>query len=144
MTKTPCEGIFYVVRLPDGWRLMPLRFKKGEDVGHTDWWEESLGRIVAESWAVVLGADSCKLANELALLPYAFPRGRVTKAGRNFRIHHGSDIIPAMQVSRSMIEETFGVAGKCSWRFDEHERCQEIDRAALCERLRIADTWGAV
>lgn len=131
--------------LPTGWECVTLRFTTGADLGHTDWFEQILApEVLAPIWSKKLGVSEKKLAAEIALLTYAFPRGRVTKVGRKFRIHHGEDLTDAMKASRAMIEKTFGVTGKCTWLFDEHERCIRSDQAAMCELLRVSPSWKAV
>ena len=75
---------------------------------------------------------------------YGFPRGRVTKIGKTYTIYHGNDRQQFMKINKSDIEQIFGVSGHCKWEFDDHERCQAADKAAIRELLGIKEDWPAV
>lgn len=140
-----CEGIYYVVRYPAGWELLVTRFDQGVDTNnHYDWWETSVAGTVAAEWAKRLRVMPKKLEQELAVLTYAFPRGRISKVGRRFLVLQSGDITPAMSISKDAIEAAFGIAGQCSWQFDEHERCIEADRDEMRRILGIREDWNAV
>lgn len=111
---------------------------------HYDWWEASLAGIVAEKWAKRLRVTPKKLEQELAMLPYGFPRGRISKVGRRFLVLQGGDLTPAMSISKDAIEAAFGIAGRCSWQFDEHEQCIAEDRDEMRRVLGIRGEWNAV
>lgn len=127
-----------------GWELLATRFEQGADTNHYDWWEASVAGIVAAKWAKRLRVIPKKLEQELAMLTYAFPRGRISKVGRHFLVLQSGDITPAMSISKDAIEAAFGIAGRCSWRFDEHELCIEADRDEMRRILRIPENWNAV
>lgn len=100
--------------------------------------------IVAEKWAKRLRVTPKKLEQELAMLTYAFPRGRISKVGRRFLVLQGGDLTPAMSISKDAIEAAFGIAGRCSWQFDEHEQCIAEDRDEMRRVLGIRGEWNAV
>jgi len=144
MSGKASEGIFYVVRFPTGWKLVPHCFDQGAETNHYDLWESSLAGMVATKWSKTLGTTVPLLTREFELLTYGFPRGRITKSGRRFRVFHGDDILPAMKVSRDAVEEAFGIAGRCFWQFDEHEQCIAHDKEEIRRILGIDEDWNAV
>lgn len=144
MKQHPCEGIYFIVRFPVGWKLLATRFEHGEDMNHYDWWEASVASTVAAKWAKRLRVTRKKLEQELALLTYAFPRGRISKVGRRLLVLQSGDLTPAMNISKEAIEAAFGIAGRCSWQFDEHEQCIAGDRDNIRSILRIPENWNAV
>lgn len=144
MTTPPKEGIYYVTPTPNGWELLAKPFARGEELDHGTWWEETVAAKVAAAWVKTLSVHAKRLAAEIGLHPYAFPRGRVSRAGDSFLVVHGADLKPAMKVSKRKIEECFGIVGKCDWLFDEHEQCQLVDQETVCGVLGIRPTWSAV
>ena len=48
------EGIFYVVRFPEGWVPVALRFEKGQEAGHPDFWRQQVVPRMALAWSKVL------------------------------------------------------------------------------------------
>ena len=142
--QSPSEGIFYVVRYPAGWKLLATRFQQDEDTNHYDWWEASVASTVAAKWAKRLRVTPKELEQELALLAYAFPRGRISKVGRRFLVLQSGDITPPMNIFNAAIEAAFSIAGRCSWQFDEHEQCIAADRDEIRRILRISENWNAV
>ena len=144
MTPKASRGIFYVVRYPAGWELITTRFENGEGADHSEWWETKVVGMVAEKWAARLRLGQNILEDDLKLLVYAFPRGRVSRVGNRFNVLQGRDIEPSMAVTRRMIEDAFGIVGQCSWRFDDHEQCQECDKDTIRRILHIREDWRAV
>lgn len=144
MKQNPSEGIFYAVRYPANWKLVAIRFDRGADTNHSEWWEASVAGTVARKWTKRLHVTPSKLEKELALLTYAFPRGRISKVGRRFLVLQSGDLTPAMKISNEKIETAFGIAGRCSWQFDEHEQCIAGDRDEIRRILRIPENWNAI
>lgn len=139
------EGIYYIVRYPSGWHLAPCRFDEEGEMSHSDFWRLfAVSAMVAQQWQRMLCRDLDDLTEDLRLLLYAFPRGRVTKVGKKFRVYHGTDLQPFMKITRKMVERSFGIAGCCQWTFDEHERCLTEDKEALRELLGIQEDWPSV
>lgn len=143
-TLTPAEGIYYVVRFPSRWTLVADPFIGGKDNDHYKWWEEVVAGMVARDWGETLGWNATALREEIRLLTYAFPRGRVTKVGEKFFVLHGGDLKVSMKIIKKDIENAFGVAGKCSWHLDEHEHCQADDKGQMRDMLGIKEDWDAV
>ena len=74
------EGIFYLVRLPSGWRAQAVRAGEFpvEDFGHADYWEQTLADLLAKDWQPAVAGEfrtAAALREELLPLVYAFPRG---------------------------------------------------------------------
>lgn len=146
------EGIYFVVRQPKGWELVPFRFDEHLDGGHPEFWEERVAPMLARTWASQLGANvngaersrrEQHLKSELALHYDGFPRGRVTwveEIGR-FVIYHGGNLKPAMKVSRLSIERAFGITGHADWEFDEHEQCSSFSAEGVRVALCLREKW---
>lgn len=119
------EGVYYVVCLKGRWRLFYHRHEAGDqDWDHTAFWESSVVWQIARS----LRLPPAK-AKALALHPYGFPRGRVTKVGRRFRVYHGNDTQGL--IDRAEVEEAFGIRGLAQWCEDDHEHCLDFDSASV-------------
>jgi len=142
----PTEGIYYVVRFPNGWRLMACRFDEEGELGHPSFWRYwGVAALVAKEWQAKLRTASPRLTeDDLELLVYAFPRGRVTKLGTKYVIYHGNDLQPWMKITKRQIEKTFGVTGRCCWQFDEHEQCLTPDKEEMRRLLRLTEDWPSV
>ena len=143
MTSASCEGIYYVVREPDGWRLAAQRFAPGEDHQHQTMWENDLAPALARQWAAALRCDAHELEGLLKIMAFAFPRGRVTKVKGKFVVYHGNDLKPFMRVSKRAVEQAFRIVGQCRWKFDDHERCVAFEKEELQQTFRLTEDWPA-
>ena len=148
MPKTkdlPREGIYYVLRYPDGWQLTVKRFGSDVDYSHPVWFEEEVAAMIANGWAKKLGKSPQVIERRIKSLCYGFPRGRVTKVGDETYIYHGADLTPAMGMETTdEIAGAFEITGKFWSEFDEHEQCQVGDRDEMRRYLGIKDKWCAV
>ena len=144
MRSKPCEGIYYVIRCPTGWEAVFYHFDVNGDYNHYDWWEESLSAQVAAKWVKALRKSAETIRQDIRLLTYAFPRGRISKVGRRFLSLHGADLTKPMNVSKKIIEDAFGLSERVSWQIDEHEQCQSDDKEQMRRILRIPEDWNAV
>lgn len=144
MKPAPGEGIYYVVRFPAGWKAVFYRFEDDSDYNHYEWWEQSISAMIAAKWAKALGKSREAIRRDIELLTYAFPRGRISKVGKRFLVLHGADLTPSMRMSKKLIEDAFGISGRCSWRFDEHEQCQVDDKEAIRQYFGIHEYWNGV
>jgi len=114
-------------------------------MSHSDFWRLfAVSAMVAQQWQRKLCRDLDDLTEDLRLLLFAFPRGRVTKVGKKFRVYHGTDLQPFMKITRKLVERSFGIAGRCQWTFDEHERCLSEDKATVRDILGINEDWPSV
>ena len=141
---TPCEGIFYVVRFPDGWKPVAMRFEGIEDCGHPDFWRSHVVPMLVRAWSPVLRTTMHALTSDLRLCEYGFPRGRVVKQDTRYVVMHGNDLERFMRVKRRSIEELFGIAKKAAWSEDDHEHCLRDDKNAIRSVLRISTDWKHV
>ena len=144
MASTSCEGIYYVVRYPTRWAFLYSRFQGDPVDNHYEWWEETVVGLLAAKWKKVLAKNRSTIQSELGLLTYAFPRGRISKVGRRFKILHGADLTSSMKISKKFIENAFHISGRCSWQFDEHEQCQMEDKEEMRRLLNLEEDWSAV
>ena len=142
-TGTPCEGVYYVVREPSGWRLAALRFNAGEDYQHQAMWENDLVPALARQWSAALRRDAQELESLLKIMAFAFPRGRITKVKDTFVIYHGNDLRPFMRVNKKNIEHAFRVVGRCRWQFDDHEQCVGFEKEEVRQALQLSEDWSA-
>ena len=140
------EGIFYLIALFREWAIMPVRFDQQSEFGHTDFWEQSVVDHLVTQWhSKVINTFPAPAELRAALLPlvYAFPRGRVVRQGDQFTVYHGNNLKPFMKMSRRFIEGDFGIQGRATWVFDEHEQCVAADRDRMREVLGLKQTWPA-
>ena len=142
------EGIYYLVRLPSGWRVQAVRAEEFpvEDFGHADYWEQTLASLLAREWQPAVAGEFRTVAaccEELLPLVYAFPRGRVVRQGSKFAVYHGNNLESFMQCDRKAIEACFGIQGRAKWVLDEHEQCVAHDRDRMREVLGLKETWPA-
>ena len=133
-----------MVRFPAGWEAIFYRFEDGIDNNHYEWWEQTVSARIAAKWAKVLVKSGETIRRDIELLTYAFPRGRISKVGKRFLVLHGADLTQPMRISKKLIEGAFGISGRCSWRFDEHEQCQQDDKEQIRQYLKIPEDWNAV
>ena len=148
MPKTkalPREGIYYVLRFPDGWQLAVKRFGSDADYSHPVWFEQEVAAMIANGSAKKLGKSPKAIEQRIKNLCYAFPRGRVTIVGNETLIYHGADLTPAMGVDTTdEVSSAFEVEGVGRTCFDEHEQAQVADRDDMRRYLGIKDYWCAV
>jgi len=140
----PVAGLFFVVRLPSGWKCVAFRSDEfSGNPGHVDLWigRHGLAACVAKQWETFLGRNTRFIFDELEQCCYGFPRGRVVENRKQYRIFHGEDFTRRMRISRSRVEHMFGISMPCKWRFDEHERCLRSDSAAVRLLLNLNETW---
>lgn len=141
------EGIFYVVPLPLDWCLMGVRFDQRPELGHPDFWEADILKFLVRNWHLETSEEYPTpelLRSALLPLTYACPRGRVARIGKRFKVYHGNDLKPFMKTSRRAIEAMFGVGGQANWEFDDHERCQQLDKDEFRRLLEMKEDWEAV
>jgi hypothetical protein len=138
------EGIYYVVRYRTKWELVFDHFSGETDRNHYDWWQEAVTGMVAARWTKALHRSQASIKQDISLLSYAFPRGRVSNAGDTFLVLHGSNLTAKMKMPKTKIESAFGIQGHCRWLFDEHEQCQEDDKEQMRQVLGITEDWKAV
>lgn len=148
MPKTAgSEGIFYLVPFPLEWILMSVRFDRQPELGHPDFWEAEILEFLVKDWHLEAYEEYPtreQLREALRPLAYACPRGRVAKVGKRFKVYHGNDLKPFMRNSRRNIEEAFGIVGQATWEFDDHERCQQLDKEAFRQITGLKEDWDAV
>lgn len=146
------EGIYFVVRLPNGWELKAFRFDQHTDGGHAEFWEAHVTPMLVNAWAYLLfkglhGVErrqcELRLRSEIDLHYDGFPRGRVTwvRASNRFMVYHGHNLKPAMKLTRHKIEKAFGITGRAAWEFDEHEQCSLSSAEGLRSELGLRETW---
>ena len=72
-----------------------------------------------------------------------FPRGRIQKVGRKFKVYHGSDF--EKLVSRQSILDQFGIdSDQAVWEFDDHERVLTFDKETIKKVFNIKEDWRSV
>jgi len=138
----PSEGIFYAIRNPEGWSLCAYRFDQCPESGHPQFWEDTVAPSLAKRWSHDDPARFRELKADLVNHPYGFPRGRVTKMGRQFVVYQGDDFRGL--IARKAIEAAFDIGKRCRWEFDEHERCLRADKDSARCCLGIREDWPAV
>jgi hypothetical protein len=141
------EGIFYVAPFPQGWRVVRWHLSSQSDKGHPYLWAAKAVKFLAWEWGAEVDRRLPKedrLRQQLAMLVYACPRGRIVKVGKRFKVYHGNDLEPFMDITRAWIEARFDIAGRATWEFDDHERCQQPDKEAFRKLLGIKEDWKAV
>ena len=142
--STPSDGIYYVVRFPQGWKLIFCRYAENpEDCDHSEFWGKLISQFLVPIWAKALKEPAKQIAEALHLHTYGFPRGRITVKDGKIYVLHGSDLKSFHEVKRKDIERAFGIYGKARWIDDEHEHCQDYDKQMLRELLHIKEDWEA-
>jgi hypothetical protein len=151
-SRTGSEGIYFVIRQPEGWKLVAFRFDEHPDGGHPEFWEAYVTPMLVKAWAPRLFGklkDAERHRRELALkaeldLHYdGFPRGRVTRneeIGR-FMVYHGANLKPAMKLTLRAIEQAFGITGQANWEFDDHEQCSTFSAEGVRSALGLREQW---
>lgn len=152
--RCPSEGIYYVVRAPNGWKLVPYlfgtKFGQQRESNHVEFWKGEVAPYLAYVWAAAAAKPisrklvQARLQHELHECYYAFPRGRVDKGnGSVFMIRNGNNLTKAMP-TKGQIERAFEIVGLCEWEFDSHEQCMDEDATIIRELLGIGDSWTSV
>lgn len=153
LSAEPSEGVFYVVRLPDGWQLCSFRFDEYGPIGLPDCWVQVLEPFLTIWFAELekgspaeFDARHAAIEKELGLLVAGydtFPRGEVrrSESGKQFIVHHGGELSRAMHVPRREIEAAFGIEKRAKWIEDpahisDHRAAQRV-RALLS----IPEQW---
>ena len=151
----PSEGIYFVARFPDQWRLIAFRFDEHPEGGHSEFWEEKVAPALAKAWtpqffqkcsANEVTRQQDRLCLELAAHYDGFPRGRIvwSKELDRFVAFHGSNVKRSTKVTRAMIEAAFGISGRSEWEFDEHEQCSTFSAEGVCSSLRLRERWKTI
>jgi len=152
----PSEGVFYIVRLPDGWQLCTFRFDEYGAIGLPDCWVQVLEPFLTIWLAELEEARPedfperyAAIQKELGLLVAGydgFPRGDVLRDPdrKHFIVRHAGEISRSMHIARREIEEAFGIHGRAQWVDDpehisDHRNAQRI-RALFPIRDRWEDT----
>jgi len=125
---------------------MACRLDEEGEMSHSSYWRHwGVAALVANEWRPKLQTSSQNLTeDDLELLMYAFPRGRVAKVGAKYVIYHGNDLQPFMRITKRQIETAFGIVGCCRWEFDDHERCQLSAKGEMRHLLKLKEDWPAV
>lgn len=149
----PSEGVFYVVRLPDGWQLCTFRHDEYGTIGLPDCWVQVLEPFL-EIWLNRFSQEGMETyetrhaALETALGSLVagydgFPRGEVRRGpGRKkYVIHHGGELSRTMRVSRKEIEDAFGIRGRTTWIEDPSHLSDRQSAERLRTLLPIGEKW---
>lgn len=153
LSAEPSEGVFYVVRLPDGWQLCSFRFDEYGHLGLPDCWVQVLEPFLniwlehlVKEGPLKFQARHDALQKELGLLVASydtFPRGEVRRGrdDKHFVVHHGGELSRSMRVPRRDIEEAFGIHGVAKWvenveHISDHRNAQRVRSL-----LQIHDKW---
>jgi len=131
--KTMSGGIWYIIRDTEGWKLFAHPFRPESKIeDHTAFWEQILAPYLAMKYRLPK-----KLERELALHPYAFPRGRVTKIGKQFVVYHGNDWQPFP--ARAEVAKAFHLVNRdrVKWVLDEHEMRMGWDMECVSDLLSL-------
>ena len=133
------DGIYYIVRSPSRWEVLPCNFEKmGDDTDHQELWQSQVVPILAQAWYTKLKVSRDKLEAALMPLHYAFPRGRIEKDGFRYFHMHGNN---QQFIGLDRIERYFGVQGKAKREIDGHEMCDKAQCTKLRKLLKLTDTW---
>ena len=153
LSAEPSEGVFFVVRLPDGWQLCSFRFDEYGPIGLPDCWVQVLEPFLALWLDHLNQTDPAKfkdrhaaLESQLGQLVAGYdtvPRGEVIRGeGRKrFVIRHGGEIARAMHVPRHEIEEAFGIHGHANWVEDAAHVSDHRNAQRVRSLLPIPEKW---
>ena len=149
----PSEGIYYVIRTPACWELMPYLFGDGfggqPESNHQEFWTTQVAPYLGYLWTRHLRPTARTQAAEMLAAKlvdhyYAFPRGRIDKGnGAKPYVRNGNNLTKIMP-SKAQIERAFYIQGECEWDFDEHEQCMEEDTCVVREILVIKEKWPTI
>lgn len=140
----PSVGPFYWTYLRPTWRLIGRpTASEGDNLGHPDFWEFKVARVIARHYEI---ADQGDLAS-LLMLPYSMPRGRVARQldTGNWAVYVGKDLPASLDTParRDEILRMFGVAAlPVEFIHDEHETMQSEDSLRLRNILGIEVLCG--
>ena|SRR5687768_14734146 len=153
MATPPSEGVYFIVRLPEGWQLCTYRFDDYEELGVPDLWVPTLAGLL-RVWLQYFeengnGSTEKHIRSIERALPQlvagcdTFPRGHVVRAlgGRRWTITHGGGLSRGMGVSRKDIEDSFGIPGRARWLLKNDLTCTQQSIRGVCQVLPIADRW---
>lgn len=149
----PSEGVFYVVRLPEGWQLCSFRFDEYGPIGLPDCWVQVLEPFLniwlahlEQEGAVKYEERHTALEHELGQLVAGydtFPRGVVcrSKDRKRYLIQHGGELARVMHVPRREIEEAFGIRGAATWVEDTAHVSDHRNAQRVRTLLPIPEKW---
>jgi hypothetical protein len=144
LESAAAEGIYYCTLDPGGWDVFAYRFDDFPEADHSVIWTGYVAPVLAARWARPLRLSPQVLETRLAPLVYAFPRGRVARpvigSGR-FVVYYGQDLPPG--ITRSKVNNLFGLPVQVKWEPDDHEHCLTADRDAACRLLKVEAAWPA-
>lgn len=127
----PAEGIYYVVPLKVGVKVMSLREDETTNPAHMFYWPRVITEIAHE-----YGIDELDIPEEVRTAYTGIPRGRIVHDTNRdmWIILHGNDV-PLNQI-RHFVLQDFGLyqldaAGKVQWKFDDHETMDPEDQKTL-------------
>lgn len=132
--RKPSEGIWYIIWLKPKWVLKAFKDTEYPGIAHMSAWTEYLAPLVADHYKIPL--------DEVKLLTYAFPRGRVVYQQQKAKeitsmsemtgkwvFYYGGDL-PDNRFKRLIVSafNLEGMVGRMQWSTDdEHEYMQELD-----------------
>jgi hypothetical protein len=141
----PSQGIFYLIRFPEGWEPVISRFSEGQEMGHPVFWRMQVVPHLTLRWAPILKRNHIDVETDLRPCEYGFPRGRVVSKGKGrFSVVHGNEFMPFMKITPAHIETLFGIAGMAKWLEDDHEHCLREDKDPVRQILRLKENWKAL
>lgn len=125
------EGVWYVAKDTDGWKLFAYPFRPESEIqDHSAFWEQILAPYLALKYKLPK-----KLEMELALYPYGFPRGRISKVEGKFFVYHGADWHPFP--AQAEVAKAFHLSKRAMWVFDDHETRLEWDVERVSRSLNL-------
>jgi len=145
--RTPCEGIYYIIRTPKTWELFTYPYFAGQpEIHHVEFWKGQVAPHLAHVWARAYAKPdfAARLEGQLHELYYAFPRGRIDRGnGTVFMVRNGNNMNRKMP-SKVQIEQAFQIQGVCEWEFDSHEQVMDEDAHAIRDILKLKESWKSV
>jgi hypothetical protein len=133
----PLEGIYYFIPDKNSWDIM-IDTPEGIDTQHDEFWENSVVPELVSRYHL-----STKQSDNLKLVPYGLPRGRVQSPGGHgyqdagWIVWHGGDTPVGGQ---NKILDQFDLVelnqgGKVEFKYDSHEVVQPLHRNVVMEIL---------
>jgi hypothetical protein len=153
MSANPSEGVFYLVRLPDGWQLCTFRRDEYGSIGLPDCWVEVLNAFLniwlahfeklAPEELLERQMDIEKAIGQLVASYDVFPRGEVKRRDghRRFTVSHGGEIARGMHITHREIEEAFGIQGHAKWVVDSKFYSDPRAAKRLRSLLSFEEIW---
>ena len=128
------QGVYYIARFPDRWRLYPFPWKDFGDLWHGDVWRRYVADELAGAWA-----QSTRVTAE-QLKPWwkGFPRGRIERIGvQEYTIFYAGDFAET-GITAERITHAFELGNsKVAWSLDPHEEQNPEHTAALKRLLHL-------